>query len=127
MLPPVYTTRAITNSYHFYQSALSEPKDARNKKLEGKCLTMPRSRKKRHPVDRNGDGTMFIVEVVDMVGGAQTRRNSRRTGLDWEQSNQGEPEYLPRTITQTHAETELGPGAPVSEHGGGCKKSTHVC
>lgn len=40
--------------------------------LKGKCLTMAPSCKKRHPVDSNGNSTMFIMEVVDMVCGAET-------------------------------------------------------
>lgn len=45
---------------------------------------MASSRKKRHPVDGNWNRAMFIVEVVDMVCGAETRRHTCSSSLDGE-------------------------------------------
>lgn len=38
---------------------------------EANDLTMAPTREKGHPVDGDGHSTMFIVEVVDVVGGAE--------------------------------------------------------
>lgn len=45
-----------------------------------KALTMAPACKKGHPVDGNGHGTMLVVEVVDVVGGAQGGRDSGSHG-----------------------------------------------
>lgn len=53
---------------------------------------MAASGKKRHPVDGNRNSAMLIVEMVDMVRGAETRRHTCCSSLDGEHSKQGEPE-----------------------------------
>lgn len=56
------------------------------KNVGGKYLTMAPSGKKRHPVDGNRNSAMLIVEMVDMVRGAETRRHTCCPSLDGEQS-----------------------------------------
>lgn len=41
--------------------------------------------KKGHPVDGNGHSAMLVVEVVDMVGGTEGRRDS--CGHGWAREN----------------------------------------
>lgn len=55
-------------------------------------LTVAPSGEKRHPVDSDGDGPVLIVEVVDMVRGAEAGGHAGRAGLDGEQGEQGDPQ-----------------------------------
>ena len=47
----------------------------------------------RHPVDGNRNGAVLIVEMVDMVRGAETRRHTCCSSLYGEESEQCKPEY----------------------------------
>lgn len=87
---------------------------------------MTPSGEKRHPVDSDGNCAVLVMEVVDMVRGAEAGRHTCRSSLDGEQSEQGEPEHELGVIAQAHAETELRPAAPLSEHGTGCEEPAHV-
>lgn len=42
----------------------------------GRGLTVASSCEEGHPVDGDGYGPMLVMEVVDMVRGAQTRRHA---------------------------------------------------
>lgn len=54
---------------------------------------------KGHPVDGNRNSAMLVVEMVDVVRGAETRRHTCRSSLDGQHYNQGEPEGESGTVT----------------------------
>lgn len=87
---------------------------------------MTPSGEERHPVDGDGDSAVLVVEVVDMVRGAQARRHACRSRLDGEQSEQGEPEHHFGVVAQAHPQAELRPAAAPSEHGTGREELPHV-
>lgn len=98
----------------------------RGEDLEGRRLTVTPSGEERHPVDGDGDGAVLVVEVVDMVRGAQAGGHASRSRLDGEQSEQGEPEHQLGVVAQAHAQAELGAAAAPSEHGTGREEPPHV-
>lgn len=87
-----------------------------------KCLTMSSSGEERHPVDGNRNGAMFIVEMVDVVRGAETRRHTCRPGLNGEYSEQGKPQEQSGAVHEAHAEAK----ARLSQHRGATQYWSHV-
>ena len=75
--------------------------------------TVTTTSKEGHPVDGNGHGAMLVVEVVDVVGGAETGGDASSHGRAGEhQQRQGEdqPEQVGRT--GTHYGGGRGGGRP---------------
>lgn len=87
---------------------------------------MAPSGKKGHPVDGDGDCAVLIVKMVDMVCGAEARRHSSRSSLNGQRDEQGQAEGQSGAVRRAHAEAGTGPAAPLCEHRGACKQSTHA-
>ena len=85
---------------------------------EGGTLTMASSGEEGHPVDGDGHSAVLVVEVVDVVGGAEAGRHAGRTSLNGEGSQQDHPQTEPPPAAQTKAQARGRPGRSVPGHGG---------
>lgn len=61
---------------HWSINSQSVPDKSGKRATETDDLTMAPTCKEGHPVDGNGHSTMLVMEVVDVVGGAEGGGNS---------------------------------------------------
>ena len=129
----VNTPRAPKNVFVFHLTtpdpAPSQQNDTKATKktqvgiVGGESLTVTPSGEKRHPVDSDGDGAVLIVEVVDVVCGAEAGGHTRRPALDGQRRQQGQPErQRGAAVTQP-----ARPAAPPPGRGAGLRREpTHA-
>lgn len=84
------------------------------KQISGRELTVASSREEGHPIDGDGYSTMLVMEMMDVVGGAQAGRHSsigcsvRQRG----QQSQRKRQSPPRAKAQPGDSTKL----PAQQH-----------